>query len=145
MHRNCIQAIHFITRRCIEDPACSTGQCQHRFSSCFHIEQMQVTKHSSTLFRKVGSTVQLSFRIMYKNSCFLTHSNRNTGSQMCLSHQHNNTNHTFVNDCWNEYIHQIGAKLPITNDFQNALPLYRKSTAFKEFAKLSYGYYSQFI
>lgn len=32
MHRDCIQAIYFITRRCIEYPAYSTGQCHQNIN-----------------------------------------------------------------------------------------------------------------
>lgn len=143
MHRNCIQAIHFITGRCIEDPACSTGQCQHRTSSCFHIEQMQFTKHSSTLFRKVGSTVQLSFRVMYKNSSFVCFLNTaiETQAVRCVYHISSITQTIPLL----EGIHSLDrSKLPITNGFQNVWLLYRRSTTFEGFAKqiLSYCNYS---
>lgn len=47
MHRGCFQAIHFITKRCIEYPAYSTGQCHQelfhssRQSKCKSIDKLE--------------------------------------------------------------------------------------------------------
>lgn len=80
MHRDFIQAIYFITRRCIEYPAYSTGQCHQK---CFMLpdREMQVNKYASTLFKKVGGIVQpllescrkivLTFIPMLKINCCL--------------------------------------------------------------------------